>query len=148
MKDFTLLALHHPGFLIRLVIVPQKVQKAMYDEMSEVVFERLSFFRRLALDSFACNDDIAQHGSRLRTGLNRKGWKGQNIRRLVLATPFGIQNLYGGVVSKDNTQFTFCTSVAKIVPGSFNRLPDKPLKARFIRPVAGLDHDIDVDRVV
>ena len=42
MKDFTLAPLHNLRFRIGFVIVTQKVQKAMHDEVSEMVFERLA----------------------------------------------------------------------------------------------------------
>ncbi len=52
MKDFTLARFHHFRFLIRFMIVPQKMQKAMYNEVGEVIFDRLALFLRLALPPF------------------------------------------------------------------------------------------------
>jgi len=148
MKDFTLAALHHLRFRIGFVIVTQKVQKAMHDKVYKVVFERLSLFKSLSLDGFPRDDDVAQHRPRLRSGLDRKCRKRQHIGRLVLATPFGIQGLDRCIIREDDTEFACCAFQSKVGPGGLYGLSDEPFKGVFVLPVAGFDHDIDMDRVI
>ncbi len=148
MKDFTLTAFHLLGLIFRLMIVTQKVQKSMHNQMGEMIFERFAFFECFALNRFPCNDDVTKHWSRLLASLYRVSGKRQNIGRLVLVTPLGVDLPDGSIVGKNQTQFALSGFKPEIIPGRLNRALHKPFKDCFVRPIAGFDHDIDLDRVV
>src|SRR6185312_7519492 len=93
--------LHLVGFRVGLVVVAEQMQQAMDHEMGDVVLQRLVFQYAFARHRLRCQNDIAQHGRhRTVTG----GWKRrkrQDIGRLVLAAPAGVERLDMRIVGKD-----------------------------------------------
>ena len=72
---------------VGLVIVAEQMQEAMDDEMRDMVLQRLAFQFRLARHRLGGQHDVAEHRRQRSAGFDRKGRKGQDVGRLVLAAP-------------------------------------------------------------
>src|SRR5690606_37695420 len=92
---------HLLGLAVGLVIITEKMQHPMHDEMGEVVGQGLAFLFRLPPRGLEGDDDIADMGCRGQW-LGGAGGEEQDVRRLVLAAPAGVEGAYGLVARKDD----------------------------------------------
>src|SRR6185312_12701861 len=93
---------HFKGLALLDVIIPQDVQESMHHQMGEVIGEGLFKLRRLALEGFPGEDDVAENaGYRAKRG---DLGKTQHIGWLVDAAPLAVELLLFGVVGQNDRE--------------------------------------------
>mgnify|MGYP002653717019 CR=1 FL=1 len=88
------------GLLGLFMIVAQKVQHAMNDQMTEMIRQRFSVAQRLPLQRLARQHQVSRHGSGRVAGRQLHDGKRKDVRRLVLAAPLAVQSAQHRIVGK------------------------------------------------
>ena len=116
MQDRVLGRLHAARLGVVSVIIAQKMQKAVYHQMGEMVIERFALAAGLALDGLVGEHDVAQMIANQRAaeslvqlvaGIFRR--KGQNIRRRIDPAPIAVESAHRSIVGQNNGKLgSFC----------------------------------------
>jgi hypothetical protein len=100
---------HVLGGAVVVVIVAEQMKRSVHDQVRGMIFQRNRHFGRLALANAAGEDEVAEHhlGS-VAAGLGKLGrlglGEGQDVGRLVLAAPAGVERLHFLVAGQPHRQ--------------------------------------------
>ena len=139
------------------VVVAEQMQGAVHDQMGCMLFDRHPFVRRFCLANSVGEDDVAEQ----KLGSGEIGpaeiafvghREGQDIGRLFLATPFGIEGAHLLVPGKGHGDFDGPIGVQKLRiaalgDGSFSGLRGEPFPwAATVPFLVGFDRDFEHHR--
>src|SRR5262249_39117695 len=96
---------HRLGLQLGLVIVTFEMQKPVHRQMGEVMKEVTILISAFPFESLEGDHDIAEYPWAL-AGVRTRSGKGQNIGRLVDATPVPVERADSRIVGEHNTDFT------------------------------------------
>lgn len=138
--------LHFCRFGVMLVIIAKKVEKAMDDEMGEVVGQRQVPGRGLRFYGFPGQNDIAEERPETAAGRGLAG-KGEDVGGLVLPPEFAVEDPYSRIIGKNDSDLGAIGEVPPGTGGSGRNGPfDQPGERPARRPALRLDEEIDGDR--
>ena len=140
---------HLFGLVVVLVVVAEQMQQAVDDEMGDMVRERLAFQCGLARDRLGGEHDVAQH-RRQRRRLAATGKPGKDRTLVGLSLPR--HSAFSARIWASSVKTTLSSAAGRPAGPSLgergaDRRVDQAAKLGFVRPVARLDQDIDLDRV-
>ena len=134
--------LHYSRFVVGFVVVADKVQKSMNNQMGEVVGKVQPQRRRFGRNGFPGHDDVAEERPEA-AGDKRRGGKGQDIGGPVLATILPVERADTGVVGEDQGDLGVRRQRRKVRrPAGGERPLDQRPKVGFGGPAIGLDQKI------
>ena len=125
------------------VIVAQKVQEAVDDEMGEMVGKALALVAGLTGQRFVRQRDVADEAGKRREGLELR--KAQDIGRLVDPPPVAVEDALMGVVGQQDRDLGGAGE-RRPRPGEGDVDGALGEGAEALGPIAGLDGDLDLER--
>lgn len=141
---------HGIRLLIIQVIIPQKMQKSVNDEMGHMMVKAKVRCKGLALNRLPREGQVAQKkrfgGIQIADPSGRKGGKGQDVGRPCLSAMFAVQSGHRGIVEQKGADLAVAQVKPKRVRCGGQGLLEPAGDERRIRPVASLDNHIDRGR--